>query len=144
MLGILLFNPSEQIINRICDLNEDKGEYCIFSASPTTEKARNISQLQPLRAYNFKETLIASDIRTAEFAVNLSLPRKKFFYIRSCEWVRATSLLYEDLKKIYLNDNMDLIVSNSKDYKLISNLFKKPKYIVEDWDFEELLNDCEK
>jgi hypothetical protein len=57
------------------------------------------------------------------------------------EWTNAPALRYEDLKKIYLNDDMDLIVSNSKDYKIISNLFKKPKYIVEDWNFSEISNE---
>ena len=57
------------------------------------------------------------------------------------EWTNAPALRYEDLKKIYLNDDMDLIVSNSKDYKIISNLFKKPKHIIEDWNFSEISNE---
>ena len=139
MLGILLSDLSQETVKKISKLGTAK--YCIFSSSPLPEDTLLVPQLQPLRAYNFKGTLIATDLRTAEFAINLRMPHKKLFYITSMEWTNAPALRYEDLKKIYLNDDMDLIVSNSKDYKIISNLFKKPKHIIEDWNFSEISNE---
>ena len=144
MLGIFLSRPSEEIVKKISKLVATDAKYCVFSADPLPEETPTIPQLQPLRAYNFKGMLVATDVRTAEFAIHLNLPSKKFFYIRSMEWMNAPTLRYKDLKKIYLNDEMDLIVSNSRDYKTIANLFKKPKHIIEDWNFGELLHEYQK
>ena len=141
MLGILLSNPSEETVKNISSLSNRGVSYCVFSPYALPEETKSIPHLQPLRAYNFKGTLIATDIRTARFAVHLALPRKKFFYITSMEWTESPQIVYEDLKHIYLNDDMDLIVSNSKDHKIISNLFKEPKYIIEDWNFKDLPNE---
>ena len=144
MLGILLSNPSEETVKKISKLGSTGAQYCVFSADPLPEKSPTIPQYQPLRAYNFKGMLLATDLRTADFAVNIQLPSKKFFYITSMEWVKVPALEYKSLKKLYLNDDMDLIVTNSQDYKTITNLFKKPKHIVEDWNFSELLHEYQK
>ena len=60
------------------------------------------------------------------------------------EWTQVPVLMYEGLKNIYLNDNMELLVSNPEDHKIISNLFKEPAGIIEDWNFKEFLNEHEK
>jgi hypothetical protein len=141
MLGILLSNPSKEQIEKISALGDANIDYCVFSSRVLPEDTKQIPQLQPLRAYSFGGTLIATDIRTAEFSRVLAAPKRKFFYITSMEWTQASDLMYDSLKRIYLNDDMDLLVSNSKDYEIISNLFKKPTRIIEDWDFRELLNE---
>ena len=144
MLGIMLGDVPETDIKAISGLNDHNVDYCVFSSHALPEDVKRIPQLQPLRAYNFRGTMIATDIKTAEFASHLRLPKKKFFYIRSLEWFEATKghpLFYKDLEKIYLSEDMDLIVSNPEDYRIISNLFKKPKYTIEDWDFTELANE---
>ncbi len=47
-------------------------------------------------------------------------------------------MVYQELKDIYLNEELDLIVSNESDYRIIKNLFKEPKFIVKNWDFSEI------
>jgi len=160
MLGILIGNEpveskeyirgaiTEKDIDLISDLGEYDIDYCLFSRWVLPGQHTNVSQFQPLRAYNFTETLIATDIASAEFASHLTLPKKKFFYVRFLEWfekmknVDHPTLSYEALEKVYLHKDIDLIVSNSEEYKIVSNLFKTPKYIVKDWDFRELANEC--
>jgi len=144
MLGILLSNPSQEQVKKISALSDAGIDYCVFSSLVLPEDTKQVPQLQPLRAYNFYGTLIATDIRTAEFAITLATPKKKFFYITSMEWTQVPVLMYEGLKNIYLNDNMELLVSNPEDHKIISNLFKEPAGIIEDWNFKELLNEHEK
>lgn len=141
MLGILLSDPSQEQVKKISALNDTGIDYCVFSSRALPENTKQVPQLQPLRAYSFEGTLIATDIRTAEFAITLAAPQKKFFYITSMEWTKAPTLTYDSLKKIYLNDDMDLLVSNVEDYNLISNLFKEPNKIIEDWNFKEFFNE---
>lgn len=141
MLGILLSDPSQEQVKKISALNDTDIDYCVFSYRALPEETKQVPHLQPLRAHSFDGTLIATDIRTAEFAITLAAPQKKFFYITSMEWTQAPALTYDNLKKIYLNDDMDLLVSNDEDYSLISNLFKEPNKIIEDWNFKEFFNE---
>lgn len=157
MLGIMLGNAKESTTKKISLLGEESISYCIFSYFPLGGGMDSRTpQLQPLRAYSFEGTLIATSIKTAEFIRPLKLPKKKLFYVETLEWFDVlnqryqengspnANLRYEDLKKIYLNDDIDLIVSNNEDYKTVSNLFKKPKHIVKDWDFTEIAHEYEK
>ena len=45
---------------------------------------------------------------------------------------------YNDLKNIYLNENIDLIAANKHIYEVLTKLFKEPKGICKDWDFSKL------
>ena len=122
------------LLNQTFDLSvlpkiEKNKECCVFSTgSPTAN----------LRVYDFKETIVATDITTAMLASTLMLPKKKYYYITGLEWVGHKPLVYQELKEIYLNEELDLIVSNESDYRIIKNLFKEPKFIVKNWDFSEI------
>tara|TARA_R110000744_G_scaffold202491_2_gene321378 strand:+ start:7806 stop:8222 length:417 start_codon:yes stop_codon:yes gene_type:complete len=137
MIGILLGHSFEDKSIESIYKNNDK-DYCVFSTGAIPPKYP-VPYLQKLRAYDFKGTIVATDIPTAILATRLSLPDKKYFYIRSLEWVGFQPLLYEELKGIYLNKELELIVSNKRDFSLIKNLFKEPKFIVKDWNFSEIL-----
>ena len=138
MLGLLIGNESPETIKKISNLSDERYDYCVFSRFALTEETKKIPQLQPIRAYSFQGTMVATDIRGAEFMRTLVAPKKNYFYITSMEWMNATVLKYDDLKNIYLNDDIDLIVSNESDHKKISQLFKEPVQIIEDWNFQEL------
>ena len=71
-------------------------------------------------------------------ASTLMLPKKKYYYINDLEWVGHKPLIYQELREIYLNEELDLIVSNESNYRIIKNLFKEPKFIVKNWDFSEI------
>ena len=141
MIGLLIGNEPKETVEKIAKLTDERENYCVFSLWALPEKTKKIPHLQPLRAYNFNGTMVATNIRTAEFMKTLVLPKRKYFYITSMEWMEADSLLYDDLKQIYLNDDIDLIVSNQKDYDKIHQLFKEPVCIIEDWRFQELERD---
>jgi|8_EtaG_2_1085327.scaffolds.fasta_scaffold44711_2 hypothetical protein len=141
MIGLLIGKESEETVEKISKLSDEGEQYCVFSLWALPEKTKKIPHLQPLRAYNFNGTMVATNIRAAEFMKTLVLPKKKYFYITSMEWLMADSLRYDDLKEIYLNDDIDLIVSNQRDYDKISQLFKEPVCIIEDWKFQELQHD---
>jgi hypothetical protein len=138
VIGILLGHAfDDHVVESIYKNNED---YCLFSTGAVSQKYP-VPYLQTLRIYDFAGTVISTDIPTSILTSKLKMPSKKYFYIRSLEWVGFQPLMYEELKSIYLNEELELIVSNKKDYDLIKNLFREPKYIVKDWNFSEIKND---
>ena len=92
MLGILTSIPSQKQLTKISALENEGIGYCVFSSSVLTHDTKQIPQLQPLRAYSFTGILVATDIKTALFAIHLVSPRRKFFYITSMEWMKAPVL----------------------------------------------------
>jgi len=137
MIGLLLKHSFNEANFASIKKNDD---ICIFSTVAPPEKLDK-PFFQTLRVYDFKETVVATDITTAMLASTLMLPKKKYFYIRSFEWVGFEPLMYKELEDIYLNEELELIVSNESDYHTIKNLFREPKYIVKNWDFSEIEND---
>tara|TARA_Y100000310_G_scaffold270418_1_gene284228 strand:+ start:12355 stop:12771 length:417 start_codon:yes stop_codon:yes gene_type:complete len=138
VIGILLGEAcDDQTIESVYKNNKN---YCLFGMGAVSQKYP-VPYLQTLRVYDFGGTVISTDIPTAILVAKLKMPSKKYFYIRSLEWVGFQPLIYEELKSIYLNEEVELIVSNEKDYGLIKGLFKEPKFIVKDWNFSEIENE---
>ena len=136
MIGLLLRHSfEEKVLESIYKNNSE--DYCVFSTGAPNPKFP-VPFLQTLCVYDFDGTAVATDITTALLCASLKLPKKKYFYINSLEWVGHRPLFYEELKNIYLNEELELLVSNQRDYKLIKNLFKVPEFIVENWDFSEI------
>jgi hypothetical protein len=134
MIGFLL---KQTFDNSILPYIESNKECCVFSmGSPTPNFKKPF--LQTLRVYDFDKTIVATDITTAMMACDLILPKKKYFYITDLEWMGHKPLIYQELREIYLNEELDLIVSNESNYRIIKNLFKEPKFIVKNWDFSEI------
>ena len=134
MIGFLL---KQTFDNSILPYIESNKECCVFSTgSPTPNFKKPF--LQALRVYDFDKTIVATDITTAMMACDLILPKKKYFYITDLEWMGHKPLIYQELRDIYLNEELDLIVSNESNYRIIKNLFKEPKFIVKNWDFSEI------
>jgi hypothetical protein len=134
MIGLLLKQTFDSSILPYIEKNK---ECCVFSTGAPTPNFKK-PFLQTLRIYDFDKTVIATDITTAMLASTLILPKKKYFYITNLEWVGHNPLVYQELREIYLNEELELIASNESDYKTIKNLFKKPKFIVKNWDFSEI------
>ena len=134
MIGFLL---KQTFDSSILPHIENNKECCVFSmGSPTANFKKPF--LQTLRVYDFDKTIVATDITTAMMACDLILPKKKYFYITDLEWMGHKPLIYQELREIYLNEELDLIVSNESNYRIIKNLFKEPKFIVKNWDFSEI------
>ena len=72
MIGFLLRQTFDSsVLPKI----EDNKECCVFSmGSPTPNFKKPF--LQALRVYDFKETVVATDITTAMLASTLMLPKK--------------------------------------------------------------------
>ena len=136
MIGVLLSHSFDnEIIKNLYENNGDK--CCVFSTGAITPDYP-INFLQTLRVYDFKDTIVATDIPTAILTSKLNNPKKKYFYIRSLDWVGYNPLRYQELDDIYNNKELNLIVSNKKDYDIIKNLFREPERVVTNWNFSEL------
>ena len=135
MIGIIA--PVSTTDNDFKFISQKNNDYCVFgSISIPTDV--DLNYLQIIRVYDFKGTMICSNVETAQILIDLPLPKKKYFYVRSFEWENFNFVNYNDLKNIYLNENIDLIAANKHIYEVLTKLFKEPKGICKDWDFSKL------
>ena len=65
--------------------------------------------------------------------------KKRFLYLYHLEWPYINNLMFGHLNKILLNDNIELIARSKTHARLVEQLFKKPKYIMPEWDFNILV-----
>ena len=54
------------------------------------------------------------------------------------DWMLLDDLRFKQLTIPFLNDEIELIARSESHAKVLEKLFKKPKYVMEDWDWEVL------
>ena len=90
--------------------------------------------LQNFQAWTFTGPLIATCLKTAYLLDALPNSNKKFFYIWNLEWL-YNQYQWSSLSNVYQNNNIELIARNDYHAELISKLWKKPSYILEDFNY---------
>jgi|MDSZ01.1.fsa_nt_gb hypothetical protein len=135
MIGIIA--PISTTNEDFKSISQKNNDYCVFGSTSIPTDI-DLNYLQIIRVYDFKGSMICSNIETAQILIDLPLPKKKYFYVKSFEWEQFKLVNYNDLKKIYLNDSIDLIAANEHIYEVLTKLFKEPKAICKDWDFSKL------
>jgi len=107
-------------------------EYGKFVVSP------NFPVMQIRDAWGFNGILISTNIDTTKFLYNIPGPSKKFLYVWELEWM-SNNHTHEELSEIYQNKEIELI-GRSKHYNtLITNLWKPPIDIMENFNYEKLI-----
>ena len=141
MIGVLKshLSPSPKNILAVRALNE-LGESgvtsCLFYdyLPPEFPVEVQTNMLQKAEAFNFGEIVIADDLIVCQQLVNLVYASKRYFYVYDLDWGRIDSLRLDHLKPMLMNDSVELIARSESHSKIISALFKKPKYIMSNWD----------
>ena len=94
--------------------------------------------LQKAQAFNFNGTLITHDLSIVQELKNMVYAEKRYVYLYDLDWMRIENLCFSHLQATLLHDDIDIIVRSDSHYKLISDLFKKPKHIMKYWDIDIL------
>ena len=110
-----------------------------FQTNGKTSILPQCCQLQQHHAWGFDGVLISTDIETTYVLAQCLKPRKKLFYVYNIEWPNLSSLKYAELQKIYQNPEIDLIAKNEEDFKILERCWSKPKGIVNNFDYKELI-----
>ena len=136
MIGILTADFNESLISGIEEAT-NRSEVILFSNNVAPRPFPTwLSVMQIQRSYNFNGSLVAENIASAEILSSLIYPKKKFFYVKTLEWMSLPNINYPALENVYNNDNIDLIAGNLKIYKILESLFKKPIAVMENWDLD--------
>ncbi len=132
------------LINTLNRLNqEDNIDCCIFYETCT------LAMIPPLfsifhmnEMYDFDGTVISTYMLGTKRLIDSPTPRQKFMYIWNLEWAKIPQFAYNNIKDIYLNDEITLIARSSHHARLIENCFKKPQFIFDNWDKNEVKKLC--
>jgi hypothetical protein len=112
--------------------------------SPTVfyqEYARSIDvnrfcMLLNKEAWGYDGIVIATNLNTANTLLQCPCPIKKFFYVWDLEWIYHP-FMYQYLQNIYQSD-LVLIARNNDHARVIHKCWKKPEYIMDNFDISVL------
>ena len=137
MIGFIINNGNDH--NMIDSINEfsKQGRCHVFSESLVP--ALQTTVLQRYEAFHFNGKIITSSFRLAQQLPHLGYCKKRYYYIQNYEWMDAQQLPYRIMKNTLLHPNIDLIVQDQSQVKLIEELTNKTvKYIMNNWDINVL------
>lgn len=81
---------------------------------------------------------ISTDIKTTEKLIKCPGPTKKFFYVWNLEWLNMQNIDYDRMNNVYNNDGIELIARSIYHAALLEMVWKKPAFIMEDFEPETL------
>jgi len=97
----------------------------------------SFTMLQSSQIWGFEGPIISTDYNTSRFLIKCPTPRKKYYYVWNLDWIykirswEANSIVMQD-------DGLELIARSQEHYDIISELWKKPTCIMEDFNYETL------
>tara|TARA_R110002020_G_scaffold429482_3_gene639057 strand:- start:841 stop:1290 length:450 start_codon:yes stop_codon:yes gene_type:complete len=124
-------------INKLKDSGVDSSLFC-DSVDRNFSVPVNTSVLQKAHAFNFNGTIISPDLTLVQQLKNMVYAKNRYVYLYDLDWMRIQNLHFGHVKTTLLNDGIDIIVRSDSHYKLVSQLFKKPKHIMKYWDVNVL------
>jgi len=99
----------------------------------------NTTMLQRISAHSFSGILITDELNLAQDLLHITYAKKKFLYLYNLDWMYIQHPHFTFFKTILLNDNIELIARTQRQFSMIQNLFKTPKYIMPEWDYKTLI-----
>ena len=114
---------------------------CLFCNGVNPRFVLNVqtNMLQTSFSHTFNGILITDELPLVDELIHISYAKKKFLYIYHLDWMYLPNLNYSHLHKAFHNDNIDIIARNTQHARLIEDVFKKPKYIMNEWDYNVLI-----
>jgi len=144
-LGILISSPGEnQKFNALCrELNLLKEKrpdidaiVFYYDYGPITVST-NFAMMEMKHAYNYDGIIIATDGYTAPVLDKCLRPKELYFYIWNLDWKYNVTTLGAN-QDIYLNNKINLIARSRSHHKLITQVWKEPKYTISEFNHEEI------
>ena len=146
--GILInkIDLSQQGVTLSLALNQIESDYCDIDIVVFNGEAAKLptvgrfAMFQQSEAWDFAGPIMATSIETAQLLAKCPYPTKKYFYMFDLDWIYLyTSPAYRVLQDVYQNDDIDLVVRSKTHYDVVSRIWKTPKYILEDFDYKQLI-----
>jgi len=95
--------------------------------------------LQRIHAFSYDGILITDNLVRCQDLLHATYAKKRFLYCYHLDWPFINDIKFAHIKTVMLNDSIELIARSESHAELIESLFKKPKYIMEEWDYKVLV-----
>ena len=145
MLGILkpsLQNTDKDFfmirnLNKLVHTPINSCVFCVDADPTTTPLLTNV--LQRIQLLYFNGIIITDDLTEAQSLINIPNAKKRFLYLYHVEWPYINNLHFKHLESVFLHDHIDLIARSDAHAMLIEQVFKSPKYVMPEWDYNTLI-----
>lgn len=88
-------------------------------------------------AWSFDGICVSTDIDSTKTLIKCPSPKKKFFYVWDMEWTFDATSKFSDMNYVYNNPEIELICRSKFHYNIISKIWKPPKTIIEEYNYEQ-------
>lgn len=133
--GYYLIQELNQVIKKRSNL-----PVCCFRGTITPLPLQPYFPLYPQKlCWTFHGALIATEIETAYKLLTCWRATQKLFYIWNLEWQYFQYVTWKELHHIYDNDDLDLIARSQAHADILTKIWKKPKYIMDNFNHKVLL-----
>jgi len=146
MIGILKTNianndKDSSAIYSLNALSDTTVNTCLFCDTVSKEFVGKIKTniLHRTHTSFFKGIIITDDLVRGQDLIYTTYAKKWFVYLYHLDWYKITPLKFANIAKVLLNDQIDLIVQTEQDSKIVEQVLKKPKYIMNNWDSQTLI-----
>ena len=147
MIGILkneIVNGRDKdffAIDRLNKINMTSTSACLFCDVVSNDFILpiNTNVLKRTHIFNFNGVVITDDLMRSQDFVYTTYAKKRFLYLYHLDWPYIQDIRFAHLKKVLMNDNIGLIARSDSHASLIEQLFKKPDYIMPEWDYKTLI-----
>lgn len=99
----------------------------------------NFGMLNEREAYSYNGPLISTDIRTTLRLLNFVGTREKYFYLWNLEWLYINNKDFNLFRKVYLNNDIKLIVRNKEHFEIVEKMWQSPVLIMPDFNYNQLI-----
>lgn len=113
---------------------------CVFRTirSPLPVKP-NFAIMAQGDGWGFEGVVISTDLDTTYKIKQLFRPQKRYFYVWELEWLYMDDIvLYSTLVPVLLDPDVELITRSEEHNLAIQNAWKKPKFIMDNFDYKIL------
>mgnify|MGYP003139821144 CR=1 FL=1 len=114
---------------------------CLFCdvVSPHFTFPINTNIFKRAHVFNFDGTVITDDLMRSQDLLYTPYAKKRFLYLYHLDWPYIQDIKFTYINRVLLNENIELIARSDSHASLIEQLFKKPKYIMPEWDHKVLI-----
>jgi hypothetical protein len=141
----LVVNQSNHfLIKNLNWLSQNKNiDCCIFynelnnMVLPITFGCFHINEI-----YDYHGIVISTTLTSTKRLLSCPGPTKKYFYIWTLDWMKLPKFDFDHISEMYLSDEVDLIVRSNRYSNVLEHCFKKPKFIIDNWNAVQLAELC--
>jgi hypothetical protein len=123
-------------INEMVEKNADLCPILFFSEYAKTVAVPLFARMPIEEAYCFTNPVIVNDIESAELILECPCPTRKIFYLWDLEWIYDSNFSFEKYLRIY--NSFEIIVRSGSHYNLFSKVWRKPDYLIEEFNHEQI------